>query len=235
LAAIIVVREPPARLLRRIRREIQRVGILRFIDVLAFRVYYRLSLARADIVWTQATLEDLLKRYVDIPASCRVLDTSSPNSAEVLRLLQKVQPDLVLARCKNILREQVFKTALNGTFVMHPGVCPEYRNAHGCFWALVHRDLSNVGMTLLRVDVGVDTGPVYGYYKCLFDERRESHTVIQNRVVFDNLEALRAKFEEILSGRAQTIDTAGRRSQAWGQPWLTSYVRWKRAARQRIK
>jgi len=221
--------------LRRIRREIQRVGILRFIDVLAFRVYYRLSLARADIVWTQATLEDLLKRYVDIPASCRVLDTSSPNSAEVLRLLQKVQPDLVLARCKNILREQVFKTALNGTFVMHPGVCPEYRNAHGCFWALVHRDLSNVGMTLLRVDVGVDTGPVYGYYKCLFDERRESHTVIQNRVVFDNLEALRAKFEEILSGRAQTIDTAGRRSQAWGQPWLTSYVRWKRAARQRIK
>lgn len=231
LAAIVVVREPQARLLRRIRREIRRVGILRFMDVLAFRMYYKLALARADGEWIEATLADLLQRYADIPASCFVLDTLSPNSPETLRLLREVQPDLVLARCKNILREEVFKTPRNGTFVMHPGVCPEYRNAHGCFWALVHRDLDNVGMTLLRVDAGVDTGAVYGYYGCRFDEMRESHIVIQNRVVFDNLEALRAKFEEILSGAAQTIDVAGRRSRAWGQPWLTSYVRWKRAAR----
>jgi methionyl-tRNA formyltransferase len=172
---------------------------------------------------------------VDIPATCRVLDTSSPNSAEALSLLQEVQPDLVLARCKNILREQVFEMALSGTFVMHPGVCPEYRNAHGCFWALVHRDLNKVGMTLLRVDAGVDTGPVYGYYGCHFDELRESHVVIQHRVVFDNLESVRAEFEDILSGKAQTIDTVGRKSRAWGQPWLTGYVRWKRAARRRAE
>ncbi len=235
LAAIIVVREPQARLLRRIRREIRRVGILRFMDVLAFRIYYRLLLARADGAWIQATLDDLLQRYDEIPATCRILETSSPNSAEVLRLLKEVNPDFVLARCKNILREQVFKTARNGIFVMHPGVCPEYRNAHGCFWALTHRDLSNVGMTLLRIDVGVDTGPVYGYFGCSFDERRETHIVIQNRVVFDNLDALRTKFEEILSGRAQTIDTSGRPSRAWGQPWLTRYMRWKRAARRRTE
>jgi folate-dependent phosphoribosylglycinamide formyltransferase PurN len=235
LAAIIVVREPPARLWRRVRREIRRVGILRFLDVLAFRLYYRLALAQADNAWIQATLKDLLARYEDIPASCRILETASPNSTEAMKLLEEVQPDLVLARCKNILREQVFKAAAHGTFVMHPGVCPEYRNAHGCFWALVQRDLSNVGMTLLQVDAGVDTGPVYGYYTCSFDERRESHIVIQNRVVFDNLDALRAKFEEILRGAAQTIDTTGRQSQAWGQPWLTRYVSWKLAARRRSK
>lgn len=234
LAAIVVVREPQTRLLRRIRREIRRVGILRFFDVLAFRIYYRLGLAGSDSAWTNTMLSDLLQRYADIPASCRVLDTSSPNSAEVLSLLQEVQPDLVLARCKNMLREQVFSIASIGTFVMHPGVCPEYRNAHGCFWALVHRDLNKVGMTLLRVDAGVDTGPVYGYYHCSFDELRESHIMIQNRAVFDNLNSLRGKFEEIMSGRASTIDTSNRRSQAWGQPWLTSYVRWKRAARRMV-
>ena len=47
---------------------------------------------------------------------------------------------------------------------MHPGICPEYRNAHGCFWALANRDLNKVGMTLLRIDKGVDTGPTFGYY-----------------------------------------------------------------------
>ena len=202
-------------------------------DVLAFRAYYRISLARKDTAWIQTTLEDLSRRYVDIPLSCRVLETPSPNSADSLKLLQETRPHLILARCKNILREEVFKTAVTGTYVMHPGVCPEYRNAHGCFWALAHRDLNKVGMTLLRVDVGVDTGPVYGYYTCRFDERRDSHTVIQNRVVFDNLDALREKFEEILNGEAQIIDTAGRRSRAWGQPWLTSYVHWKLAARHR--
>lgn len=233
LAAIIVVREPGARLWRRVRREIRRVGLLRFMDVLAFRTYYRLTLARKDSAWIQALLEELCRRYADVPASCRVLETPNPNSGDSLRLVREIQPDVVLARCKNILKEEFFKTARNGTFVMHPGVCPEYRNAHGCFWALAHRDLNKVGMTLLQVDAGVDTGPVYGYYGCHFDERRESHTVIQNRVVFDNLDALRMKFEEILSGSAQTIDTTGRRSQAWGQPWLTSYVRWKLAAYRR--
>ena len=234
LAALIVVREPQDRLVRRIRREIRRVGIIRFLDVLAFRAYYRLVLVGSDNAWTDAKLKALTQRYPEIPASCRVLETSSPNSAEVLRLLQQVQPDLMLARCKNILREDVFRTAAQGTFVMHPGVCPEYRNAHGCFWALVQRDLKKVGMTLLRVNSGVDTGPVYGYYGCCFDEWRESHIVIQNRVVFDNLDALRAKFEEIIGGRAQMIDTSGRSSQAWGQPWLTSYLRWKRAARRTV-
>jgi folate-dependent phosphoribosylglycinamide formyltransferase PurN len=233
LAAIIVIHEPQARFLRRIRREVKRVGLFRFIDVLAFRLYYRLRLAATDDASTIATMNDLMLRYADIPTSCQVLATSSPNSSEALRLLQAVQPDLILARCKNILSEQIFKTASNGTFVMHPGVCPEYRNAHGCFWALAGGDLKNVGMTLLRVDAGVDTGPVYGYYGCQFDELRESHIVIQNRVVFDNLEPLRAKFAEILDGKAQTIDTKGRNSRAWGQPWLTSYLRWKQAARRR--
>ena len=76
---------------------------------------------------------------------------------------------------------------------MHPGVCPEYRNAHGCFWALANGDAERVGMTLLKVDAGVDTGPVYGYYGCRYDESRDSHVVIQSRVVFDNLDTLRAK------------------------------------------
>ena len=47
---------------------------------------------------------------------------------------------------------------------MHPGICPEYRNSHGCFWALARRDLDHVGATLLQIDEGSDTGPVYAYY-----------------------------------------------------------------------
>jgi folate-dependent phosphoribosylglycinamide formyltransferase PurN len=233
LAAVVVIREPKARLWRRVRRELERIGLLRFLDVLAYRIYYRLFLAAGDVRWEDATLAELERRYPPVPAATRILETASPNSQEVERLLQEVQPAIVVARCKHILAKRIFGQARVGTFVMHPGVCPEYRNAHGCFWALANRDLERVGMTLLRVDAGVDTGPVLGYYGCDFDEVRESHIVIQQRVVFGNLDALAAKFREILDGTAATIDTRGRQSAVWGQPWLSRYWRWKRMARRR--
>ena len=231
LAGMIVIREEPARLRNRARREIRRVGLWRFLDVLAFRLYSRVRLAAQDRAAESELLRRLEENYPTLPASTRILVTASPNSKEAEEFLRELRPEIVVARCKSLLSERIFTLASRGAFVMHPGICPEYRNAHGCFWALAGRDLANVGMTLLRVDAGVDTGPVYGYYRCAFDERRESHTQIQRRVVFENLEALEAKFREILTETAATIDTAGRPSQTWGQPWLSAYVRWKRAAR----
>lgn len=235
LAAIVDLHEPTGRLWRRIRREMKRAGFLRFLDVLAFRLYYRVALAKRDHEWTELRLAKLKMQYPEIPASCRVLVTPSPNSPECLNLLREIQPDIILARCKSILKKDIFRSASTGTFVMHPGICPEYRNAHGCFWALAENDLDRVGMTLLKIDEGVDTGPVYGYYGCAFDEIRESHLVIQDRVVFDNLAALRAKLEEIQAGSAETINTSGRTSRTWGQPWLSRYLKWKGAARKRAQ
>jgi methionyl-tRNA formyltransferase len=137
----------------------------------------------------------------------------------------------MIARCKFILKERVFGIATVGTFVMHPGICPEYRNAHGCFWALVRRDVSKVGMTLLRADAGVDTGPIFGYFTYDFDERRESHLQIGQRCVSENFDEIAAKLKEVAAGRAQPIPVDGRKSGVWGQPWMTKYVQWKLAAR----
>jgi methionyl-tRNA formyltransferase len=116
---------------------------------------------------------------------------------------------------------------------MHPGVCPEYRNAHGCFWALVRGDFEKVGMTLLQVDEGVDTGPTYGYYSYDYDSLNESHIRIQSRVVLENLSKIEKKLKEIFRGTAQTIPVTGRESQTWGHPWLTKYLAWKRRAKRK--
>lgn len=230
LAAVIEIHEPRARLWKRIKREIRRIGPARFLDVLAFRLYYRLMLAGADRRREDDLLRTLEARFPPLPPTTRILQTASPNSKESEQLLGETEPDIILARCKNILNERIFRRARVGTFVMHPGVCPEYRNAHGCFWALATRDTAKVGMTLLKVDAGVDTGPVYGYYTCQYDELRDSHVIIQNHVVFDNLDILREKFQDIVDGTATPVDTSGRKSNAWGQPWLTRYWHWKRMA-----
>lgn len=229
----VVIAEQGQRARQRIRREFQRVGPWRFLDVLAFRLYYRVLLAGADRRWERGRLDELLNRYPPPEPPVAECPTGSPNSAEAQEFLRLAQPDVVIARCKTLLAERIFTLPRIGTFVLHPGICPEYRNAHGCFWALARRDLDRVGMTLLRIDKGVDTGPVYGYFRCDYDERQESHIVIQNRTVFDNLDSIRDLLLRIAGEQAITIDTSGRESRAWGQPWLTAYLGWKRAARRR--
>jgi folate-dependent phosphoribosylglycinamide formyltransferase PurN len=231
LAGVVLIRERKGQVRRRLRRERQRSGLLRLIDVMAFRLYYRVVLSRADRKWTAQQLAVLTQKYPAVQAP--VLETHSPNTADVREFIGAVGCDLMLARCKFILRPEVFNIPKAGTFVLHPGVCPEYRNAHGCFWALVRRDLERVGVTLLRIDEGVDTGPVYGYFRYDYDEAAESHNRIQWRCVLENLDAIAAKLLDIDAGQATRIDTAGRESAVWGQPWLSSYFRWKRHARGR--
>jgi hypothetical protein len=231
LAGVLVLKETGSRRRDRIRREISRSGLLRFLDVVAFRAYYRLRLRRKDRAWEDSVRSELERRYPVSAEEPPVLVTASPNSEEAEQFIRAAGPDVIIARCRTLLEERIFSLASTGTFVLHPGITPEYRNSHGCFWALANRDLDRVGMTLLRIDAGVDTGPVYGYYTYDYDERRESHAVIQKRMVLENLDAVRDKLLAVHRGEAAPLDTTGRESGAWGQPWLTKYVRWKLAAR----
>ena len=225
-AGAVVIREPAGRLRKRIAREIRRVGVWRFLDVLAFRAYYAVAQAAADRSWERSELERLRAAYPRVPDAPEVI-VPSPNAKEAEAFIRAQRPDIVIARCKTLLAERIFAIPRRGTFVMHPGICPEYRNAHGCFWARAAGDDDNVGMTLLRIDKGVDTGPVFGYFRVKAG-RRESHVVTQHRVVTECLDAIRDTLIEIESGAAVPIDTSGRRSAEWGQPWLSAHVRMRR-------
>lgn len=235
LAGILRVAEGRGALLRRVRRQVKRVGLPRFLDVLAFRLHYRLFVRRADAAFEGEILQRIQSRYAPVPSHVPVCTVQSPNGPEAQRFLEACAPDVTLALCKHILRPAVFSVPRHGTFVLHPGICPEYRNAHGCFWALAEGDLDKVGVTLLRIDEGIDTGPVYGYFTCQFDEVRESHFRIQHRATFENLDAVMAALREVAAGTRRAVDTRGRRSAVWGQPWLTRYLTWKAAARRRAR
>ncbi|HEY4128773.1 MAG TPA: formyltransferase family protein [Gammaproteobacteria bacterium] len=232
LVGVIKIREQRDRTRQRIRRELQRVGWLRFLDVLAFRVYYRLVWARRDHAWMEAEIQRLRERYPADPSGVMTLVTTDPNSKAVKAFLHWLKPHMMLARCKTILKQEVFTLPSHGTYVLHPGICPEYRNAHGCFWALVNRDKERVGMTLLRVDPGVDTGPMLLQSSYGYDELQESHTVMQYRVVTENLDAIAEKLKAAWRGILEPLPAHERKSATWGQPWLSAYLRWKHVARQ---
>jgi hypothetical protein len=232
LVGIVELEERGSRLAHRLKAEFRRSGGAGFLDVLAFRIFYGLFLARRDAAWEAQKVQDLSARYPTPSPPAPILRATNANTSEVRRFLSDANPHMVIARCKQILSHKTFRIPSQGTWVMHPGICPEYRNAHGCFWALANGDLENVGMTLLRVDQGIDTGPVYGYFSGPVDER-ESHILIQHRAVFDHLDGIKQKLLEIAAGEAQPLPVAGRKSAVWGQPWMTRYLAWKWAARAR--
>ena len=236
MAGLLIIRDEPGRLWRAARREIRRVGVLKFLDVIAYRVYSRLFLAARDHAWKEAELARLRAAYPADLSGVPAVVVSNPNFPEAKAFLERLRPDIAIARCKVILERDIFEIPRVGTFVFHPGICPEYRNAHGCFWALANRDLERVGMTMLRVDRGIDTGPVYLHGTCAFDEVQESHMLIQYRAVFDNLDAIGRTLLALHRGEpVATVPTEGRRSAVWGQPRLTTYLRWKWTARRETR
>ena len=231
LAGIVEIRDGGRQKLRALRRERARSGTLGMLDAIAYRALARLRYQRADREWLDREIERLRRRYPASLDNVPRLTVTDPNSDASREFITAMKPDLIIARCKFILKPSIFTLATHGSFALHPGICPEYRNAHGCFWALANRDLDRVGMTVVKIDRGVDTGPALLHATCAFDEVRESHTRIQYRVVTENLDRIAAVLIAATQGKVQPIDTSSRASAAWGQPRLSTYLRWKRQAR----
>src|SRR5262245_6514142 len=90
----VVIREPAGRRRRRIVREFKRVGFGRFLDVLAFRLHYALTAARADRGWERRELDRLRARFPAPPNAAEIV-VDSPNTPAAEQFIRDGQPDLV--------------------------------------------------------------------------------------------------------------------------------------------
>lgn len=233
LSGIVVIAEKQHKKMDRIKKEMKRSGFWGLIDVFLFRFLYKFTRQKKDKAIENQLLESVNINYgkLDIDQLNKIV-VSTPNSRSSQEFIESLQPDFVIARCKFLLKERIFDIPKFGTYVFHPGICPEYRNAHGCYWAIMNHDYDNVGMTMLKIDKGVDTGPIYGYFTYQYDPVKESHVTIQSRVVFDNLEEIKGKFTQIFEGNLSPITIAeNRKSNIWGQPRLTTSMKWKLSAK----
>jgi len=89
------------------------------------------------------------------------------NSQEVVDLLERERPELLLVYGTKILKEPVLRTARRGVLNAHCSILPEYRGVRSEFWQCHDQAYDHVGITIHLVDVGVDTGMV------LFQQRTE--------------------------------------------------------------
>ncbi|NOY24006.1 MAG: methionyl-tRNA formyltransferase [Acidobacteria bacterium] len=82
------------------------------------------------------------------------------NNPELLAALQDVRPDvIVVVAYGKILPESILQLPKMGCVNVHYSLLPAYRGAAPVNWALVNGE-EKTGVTLMKLDKGLDTGPV---------------------------------------------------------------------------
>lgn len=226
LKGVIYIEEESNRKVKRFKSELKRTGIFGIVDVFLFKVYYLLFLKSREKEKMNDYRASLLTVYPPLQSQgFSSITVKNPNGKVAVDFLKKMAPTFVLARCKFILKKSVFSLPQKGTFILHPGICPQYRNSHGCFWAIVKGDFKNVGMSLMQIDKGIDTGPIYHYFFTKKSMPEYTHNEIQARVVYDNLELIAEKFVKIMNGELSPINPVNSKGGLYGQPRLTNYLK----------
>ncbi len=74
--------------------------------------------------------------------------------------LRATAPDLLIsAGHQYLIAPAEIAVPRLGTVGLHPALLPRYRGSHPLWWAL-HNHESEAGITLYRLDAGIDTGPI---------------------------------------------------------------------------
>lgn len=90
----------------------------------------------------------------------RQMEVADVNGEQVIRALKDAGTDILFIWGIPVVKEQVLNAVESVTINAHSSILPEYRGSRSEFWQFHNRDFSNCGITLHRVDTGVDTGAV---------------------------------------------------------------------------
>lgn len=97
-----------------------------------------------------------LARELGLPT----LQPSDPNDAASLERIRATRPDVVVVVAYGrLLRRSLLELAPAGVVNIHPSLLPAYRGASP-IQAAIYDGLTRTGVTLMRMDAGLDSGPV---------------------------------------------------------------------------
>lgn len=207
---------------------LRRLGAATLLNQLMFKVL--------DLAWFQRQArrrapsilgEELTFRKADF-ADTKVIETSSINSEEVVRLLHNCGPSLVVVSGTSVLGPKVLEVLDSVPVInLHCGITPRYRGAHGAFWAIVNGDWENVGSTVHFVDAGIDSGGIILQGQ-VDPEPDDSPRDLGLKQFAVGIRLVSHAARQILAGDLSTICRKDLDSRLYSSPTLTAYLRYRR-------
>lgn len=153
-----IIQEKPISKKKLIEGRVKRLGYFTVFNQLLFQIGVTPILT---IFYRNRKLE-LIEKYrlnlSDTPEE-KLTIVDSVNNIDCKELLEKIKPDLVIVNGTRIISKKIL--ALCPLFInIHTGITPEYRGVHGAYWSLVNHEPDKCGVTVHKVDAGIDTGEI---------------------------------------------------------------------------
>lgn len=204
----------------------KRQGFVKTLDEALLRTWWLLTKSRDDHRKLVEMTEEAKRRIPPNYKRPPVTKIDNINSEQGRAELRELAPDVCVLMLHPILGEKTFTIPPLGMLVFHPGVTPEYRGPHSAFWATMNNELWGIGWSLLRVDKGIDTGPVLAQGTCYrVDPLRENHVIMEHRSHFEGTPAVVEVLRQLEKGEYPILTMVNRRSTNYTHPGITDYLR----------
>lgn len=82
------------------------------------------------------------------------------NAPCLKRMVSEIRPDVIIIYGTGIVKQTTMADIPVDLFNIHSSVLPAYRNVHSDFWAYRNKDLKKIGISIIRLSAGIDTGDI---------------------------------------------------------------------------
>ncbi len=137
-----------------------------------------------------------LARELGLPT----MQPSNPNEAASLERIRAARPEvLVVVAYGRLLHGPLLDLAPAGVVNLHPSLLPEYRGASP-IQAAIHDGRARTGVTLMRMDAGLDSGPVIAAREVSIGPR-DTSPALHDRLADAGAELLDETLDAWVAGR----------------------------------
>lgn len=159
LVAIVVATGVRRSLLDKCRRWWRRYTMAELCSRLSVHAWRRITRRRRRQQETYRSILFPEGESGEMPRPDLVRRVPSHNGPQCLQLLKELDPDIVVVYGTLIIGRSLI-TACKRLINLHTGLSPVYRGSDTIFWPLHNEEPENVGVTVHRLDAGVDSGPI---------------------------------------------------------------------------
>lgn len=205
-----------------LKKRIKKLGLLKVGGQILFQLFFvpillkksqgRIYEIKKSLKLDDAPIPQALIKYVP-----------SVNSIECIDYLKKENPDLIIVNGTRIISKKVLNN-INSTFInTHVGITPKYRGVHGAYWALVNKDNENCGVTIHKIDEGIDTGGVL-HQEIISPTAKDNFTTYPYLQIAKGIDCMRFVISEFLEGNLLVVESKTKESRLWTHPTIWSYI-----------
>lgn len=205
-----------------IKRRIKRLGLINVIGQILFQIIIFKPLSILSKSRKNEIIYNNEFDLTEIPHD-KIRNVTSINSKTTIDLLKNINPDLVIVNGTRIISKKVLMS-INGKFInTHAGITPKYRGVHGMYWALIHNDIENCGVTVHFVDEGIDTGNII-YQMKVKPTKRDNFSTYPLLQYAEGLKLLDKAINDFFNNKIVVQKEFPKESYLWYHPTIWNYL-----------